>query len=453
MYEYLPNNEVNGTNSSINKAFCDGNVKNGKELLTNLMKPVAYIARSVANISSKNEEYLKANKYYKQSAYCLIASMLYCTQTKENFFNVFLFQENEAKNEKIWENIIDTNKKIFFKIEDGVPRKKNKRYYENIQYRKNVIRKQKDNFSNFLSASSLSQSVDFLGENDDIEFINQYNESEYYNTENDIYNKNEIKKNYEYNETFFDQDCINDNICMPVILKIIKKITANNIEIPNKTSSMPAWMNALLKAFTSYSSHINIKIFIAKLLINFSDPFTPYASSWYIPLDICNLLIKWKNFINIENNSENKFNFTNMMNYIIKYSNSQDGLSLKIVIDIINEFLKKFKDFIDTPVEILYKFLNNKNHGDEQNTVSTINLAIQILASFVSNDIPEYNKLNIATSDSYPSETEFYSLIANYIQFNHKNVYEPASELCGLILKRLKKTNMNEAILNIITNK
>lgn len=48
MYEYLPNNEVNGTNSSINKAFCDGNVKNGKELLTNLMKPVAYIARSVA---------------------------------------------------------------------------------------------------------------------------------------------------------------------------------------------------------------------------------------------------------------------------------------------------------------------------------------------------------------------------------------------------------------------
>jgi len=47
MYEYLPNTEVNGANSPINKAFCDGNVKNGKELLTNLMKPVAYIARSV----------------------------------------------------------------------------------------------------------------------------------------------------------------------------------------------------------------------------------------------------------------------------------------------------------------------------------------------------------------------------------------------------------------------
>jgi len=113
------------------------------------------------NISSNNEEYLRANKYYKQSAYCLIAVMLYCTQTKENFFNVFLFQENEAKNEKIWENIISTENKIFFKIEDGVPRKKNRKYYENIQYRKNVIRKQRDNFSSFLSASSLSQVNNF----------------------------------------------------------------------------------------------------------------------------------------------------------------------------------------------------------------------------------------------------------------------------------------------------
>ncbi len=50
MYEYLPNAEVNGTNSLINKSFCDGNVKNGKELLTSLMKPVAYIARSIAVI-------------------------------------------------------------------------------------------------------------------------------------------------------------------------------------------------------------------------------------------------------------------------------------------------------------------------------------------------------------------------------------------------------------------
>jgi len=35
----------------------------------------------------------------------------------------------------------------------------------------------------------------------------------------------------------------------------------------------------------------------------------------------------------------------------------------------------------------------------------------------------------MTTSDSYPSETDFYSVLANYIQYNHKNVYEPASEV------------------------
>lgn len=71
-----------------------------------------------------------------------------------------------------------------------------------------------------------------------------------------------------------------------------------------------------------------------------------------------------------------------------------------------------------------------KSNNDEQYNVSTINLAIQILASFVSNDIPEYNELNMTTSDTYPTENEFYNVLANYIQFNHKNVYEPASEVC-----------------------
>jgi hypothetical protein len=31
-----------------------------------------------------------------------------CTQTKETFFTVFLFKENEAKRETFWDNVIST---------------------------------------------------------------------------------------------------------------------------------------------------------------------------------------------------------------------------------------------------------------------------------------------------------------------------------------------------------
>ncbi len=71
---------------------------------------------------------------------------------------------------------------------------------------------------------------------------------------------------------------------MAVILKIIKKITNNSMQAPIQNFSMPSWMNALLKTFTAFSTHINIKIFIAKLIMNYPEPFIPYSNSWYIPL-------------------------------------------------------------------------------------------------------------------------------------------------------------------------
>lgn len=71
---------------------------------------------------------------------------------------------------------------------------------------------------------------------------------------------------------------------MSVILKIIKKISNNNMQPPNQNSTMPAWMSALLKVFTAFSTHINIKIFIAKMIVNYPESFIPFANSWYIPL-------------------------------------------------------------------------------------------------------------------------------------------------------------------------
>jgi len=53
---------------------------------------------------------------------------------------------------------------------------------------------------------------------------------------------------------------------------------------PNQNSTMPAWMSALLKVFTAFSTHINIKIFIAKMIVNYPESFIPFANSWYIPL-------------------------------------------------------------------------------------------------------------------------------------------------------------------------
>ncbi len=49
---------------------------------------------------------LLCNEYHC-AAYNALAAVVLATQTKENFFTVFLFKENLDKNELVWENIVD----------------------------------------------------------------------------------------------------------------------------------------------------------------------------------------------------------------------------------------------------------------------------------------------------------------------------------------------------------
>ena len=44
---------------------------------------------------------------YKRAAYNALAAAILCTQRKENLFRQFLFNDNEAKKEFLWENIVD----------------------------------------------------------------------------------------------------------------------------------------------------------------------------------------------------------------------------------------------------------------------------------------------------------------------------------------------------------
>lgn len=44
---------------------------------------------------------------YKRAAYNALAAAILCTQRKEDFFRQFLFRDNDAKKEYVWENIVD----------------------------------------------------------------------------------------------------------------------------------------------------------------------------------------------------------------------------------------------------------------------------------------------------------------------------------------------------------
>lgn len=47
---------------------------------------------------------------------------------------------------------------------------------------------------------------------------------------------------------------------------------------------MPSWMAALHKSFNDGRTHKNIRLFIARLIVNRSKVFQPFARFWLVPL-------------------------------------------------------------------------------------------------------------------------------------------------------------------------
>lgn len=73
-------------------------------------------------------------------------------------------------------------------------------------------------------------------------------------------------------ETVMEMDDLNQHECMAVLLALINHMRSNNIySVPKESSStteLPTWMTYLQKKMTNKETNINIKLFIAKLIIN-----------------------------------------------------------------------------------------------------------------------------------------------------------------------------------------
>ena len=100
---------------------------------------------------------------------------------------------------------------------------------------------------------------------------------------------------------------------------------------------MPKFAQYLLNEFKQESTHINIKIFILKIVVNNPKLFKPYASQWFEPIcnyilckksggkgfhyflrDLCTMIISW-DYVP-ESNPTNKLLLSNVINNLILIS-------------------------------------------------------------------------------------------------------------------------------------
>ncbi|EAL66880.2 DNA-dependent protein kinase subunit [Dictyostelium discoideum AX4] len=461
LYQSLPSAIIK---EKINPFFYDKPDGKGTELTAAIMK---------AAHSAKSEKLTSDDKYvtrslctkYHGAAFSALASVIVSTQTKENFFHVFFFKENKDKNEYLWENIIDTDQVFNFQPETNflVSYSTPQSLFANdLRYLS----------SQYLVDSSLSQ--DFIAKN----FLEGDNNSTTNNNNGDdgiiMQGQSQSGDNENQISNDIEIDQVNSNPSMIAMLKIIdfyqKKFVVTppssilfgqQSQQPKPTvGDMPKWMFEIYQKLQQ-GVHPNIVIFMIKIIINRPQYFERFHELWipilmdyvvsegnggnglhYFVRDVCFILLKWPNIYKSQDGGGGttlEKHLSKFVNHLMKNTYCTDRRILKSNLNIVKSFVERWKSLFKVDKSIILELLSTKgDFKSKSRQIKTTGLVL--LSILLSNGYPAYDK---EYDSNTISEFKFYQVLLDHLQ-DFKELYDAASEVCGMILLYLSKQQQSQ---------
>ncbi|KAF9986247.1 hypothetical protein BGZ75_002051 [Mortierella antarctica] len=333
--------------------------------------------------------------------------------------------------------------------------------------------------SQYLRDSSLSQSVGVLDDNvyvdqesDSRDESDGSSEAELMTDPIDPSKAAEVKnedRRLEPEQTL-ELDAINSNPCMKMILLIIKElhssITPPPKEMAKEESTMPSWMKDVYRKLTNPNTALNIRLFLAKMIINMPEAFEMYAYSWIRPLmrlaiegesygetmnyfvrDLCVLIVVWGESVKLADVYADRVLLLSFMTYLMKHCHHEQRQYLKDNIDLIKGVFENWSNIAIVPTTVIYN--NFKSIKDDKTNVT----GIQLLGIVLTHDNPPFYKgpeIDLGALN----EEEYYQTLVRNMGSSHKPVYTSTAEVCGLVLAYMKRHSvLIEEFQELVTRK
>ncbi|KAI8840789.1 hypothetical protein BJ741DRAFT_561343 [Chytriomyces cf. hyalinus JEL632] len=452
-YKRIPSSELHSSTGRVLKAFIGEGKIGEKEITVSLIKAAMDFKKKMP---SESQELQSHRILANQSAYNATASCLLATQniTKVEIFNSYLFVEKPC----LWENIIDTENKVFLKTDLDKPfiRMGIKEFSESTVL---AGRTRKYISTQFLADSSLSQMGTLFQKRDAPLSLSTSQKSL---SSLSLGSQGEITGpliDAESNGTLdngraeIELDVVNSNPCMKAMLLIISKLPA-----VASGSEMPTWMKSLISKIQKQETHINVKLFIGKLIINAPNIFEAQKNQWwrflmmliadgdhfgeginYFIQDLCMLLMEWnKDGALAEAHDQDLI--LKSMRWLIRHCNHESKSVIRNHLKIIRIFVEQFKPFVIAPSDVLYDYLRIKADPASKQQ-KYLNLSgIYALQTFLANEISAYDHRGL--TDRVFSESDLYDAIRQLLgSAKTKEIYAPAAECLGALLGYLQKFN------------
>uniref|UniRef100_A0A8C7C4I0 DNA-dependent protein kinase catalytic subunit n=1 Tax=Neovison vison TaxID=452646 RepID=A0A8C7C4I0_NEOVI len=447
MYSRLSKDDVHSKESKINQVFYGSCVTEGNELTKTLIK-LCYDAFT-ENMAGENQ-LLERRRLYHCAAYNCAISVICCVFTELKFYQGFLFSEKPEKNLLILENLIDLKRCYTFPIEVEVPMERKKKYIE--------IRKEAREATNGDSGGPhYLSSLSYLADSSLSEEMSQFDFST--GVQSYSYSSQDPKSTPDA-VLELEMDELNQHECMATMTTLIKHMHRNQI-LPKEEGSvprnLPPWMKFLHDKLGNPSISLNIRLFLAKLVINTEEVFRPYAKYWLSPLlqlvvsennggrgihymvvEIVVTVLSWTGLATPVGVPKDEVLANRLLHFLMEHVFHQKRAVFRHNLEIIKTLVECWKDCLSVPYRLIFEKFSNKDPNSKDNSVG-----IQLLGIVIANNLPPYDPKCGIESIKY-----FQALVSNMSFVKYKEVYVAAAEVLGLILQYItKKENVLEELV------
>uniref|UniRef100_A0A8C3JZN1 DNA-dependent protein kinase catalytic subunit n=1 Tax=Calidris pygmaea TaxID=425635 RepID=A0A8C3JZN1_9CHAR len=437
MYVRLSKEDVYSKDSTINQAYRGSVNVEGNELTKTLIKS-CYDAFT-ENMAGESQLLEKRRQYHCAAYNCAIA-VISCVFTESKFYQGFLFTEKTEKNLLIFENLIDLERQYTFPVEIEVNEPK---YLASASYMMD------SSLSEEMSQFDFSTGVQgFSYSSQDTASSARFRRKE--PTEYKVLN----------DEMELEMDELNQHECMASMTTLIKHMQRNQItpkvEEGTIPVDLPLWMKFLHGKLGNPSVPLNIRLFVAKLIVNTEDVFRPYAKQWlgpllqlvvsgnnggegihYMVVEIVVTILSWTSVSTPKGNIKDEILANRLLEFLMKNAFHQKRAVFRHNLEIIKTVIECWKNCLSIPYSLIFEKFSSGDSDTKDNSVG-----IQLLGIVLANNLPPFDPKCEIDRARY-----FQALTSNMGFLKYKEVYAAAAEVLGLALQYIAKNPVYDCVV------
>ncbi|OAE24558.1 hypothetical protein AXG93_2415s1380 [Marchantia polymorpha subsp. ruderalis] len=244
-----------------------------------------------------------------------------------------------------------------------------------------------------------------------------------------------------------DQDDFDQHPCMEVLLKLIERLHS---KFGSGNREMPEWMKALHSTLQNAGTHINIRLFLTKVVVRTWRVFAPFAQVWFIPVvqtilidpeksggmafhymlrDICITILQWNLPCPPDPGMASEF-----ITHLMRVAAHPSSPVLRANVDIIRMFIDTWKKVLQFDKNIILEklaFGGKGASGTDRSVRMQRALGLQLFGAIAASGLPLYDP----ACDMF-IEKDLYQVLLQNLNFKGKEIYEASGELIGIVLKQ-----------------